>query len=205
MTSRVTTKPRTGAAIFVAWRTLNHLEDQTKAAKDAAIASKASADLAQQALLFSNRPNLHVRHIVVNGLESATAGALIHGDAYVTNVGVAQATLLRVHAQWLIVDALPIENPSLTALDHTTSPTEMRPSSFVKLSLPMLALKPEDLASLKAMRLRSFADDRRRLLLVGYIKYSDNVGLRRRYYAYRYSPSRNRFVQVKHPNYNYED
>ncbi|HLG54962.1 MAG TPA: hypothetical protein VI485_06500 [Vicinamibacterales bacterium] len=143
---------------------------------------------------------------MVDGIDRGAIGErLTNGFAYVTNVGVTPATLLKVHAQWLIVETLPLENPALTALDTSTAPVEMRPSSFVRIPLPDHAITTADHASLFPMSERGMADDLRRLFLIGYIKYSDSLGLRRRYYAYRFSPKRNRFVQVKQPNYNYED
>lgn len=186
-----------------------YMRDGLNVTQMAAAAAKESADAAARTLILSHRPALVIRHIVVDGIDSGTIGeGLTNGYAWVTNIGVLPATLLKVHAKWLLVKALPLENPSLQALDTTSVPLLLPPGQSCKIPLP-----DWDLTSLDEhgqiwpihSSPKNWLQDERVLFLIGYIKYRDEIGVRRTYYCYRYSGELNRFIRVKHPNYNYTD
>jgi hypothetical protein len=82
--------------------------------------------------------------------------------------------------------------------------SQIAPSGFMKLPIP-----DRDIGTLdehtQLWRSGSRAADSKSLFLFGYIKYQDAISLRRRYFCYRYSADTNRFIRVRHPNYDYED
>jgi hypothetical protein len=98
-----------------------------------------------------------------------------------------------------------MENPVLSAKSFRSPTVTLEPSGFAKLPLPdrqiqTLAEHVELWSDKKEDAARG-----KRLYLIGVIKYDDGVSMRRRYFCYRFSPKRNRFVGLQHPNYSYED
>jgi len=131
------------------------------------------------ALNMTHRPELIVRHVVVEGIsESGHLGPkLTDGYIVVTNVGVLPATLLWVHAEWLYAAALPIENPAFKSFDNSQAPVEMTPGYFAKLPIPDREIATEEYIYINNMVEGSgcFGDSKGTLFLMGYVKYTDVI------------------------------
>lgn len=187
----------------IALRTLKAIRREVRQTKKA-------ADAARDAVLFAHRPDLVLRHIVVNGIDQGTIGDLVDGYAWLTNTGALEVTLLGFHAEWLTTGKLPIENPLLKLDTTAITPVKLGPSHVTKQQLPDRQLNTleehiafwgdEETVSKLKRNIRA-----KTLFLIGSFKWSDSIGLRRRYFCYRYSISQNRFVEEPHPNYSYED
>lgn len=207
-----------GAIWWVYVRQLQAMREQAKHMADGLAAAKLSADVARQTLLIVNRPKLALRPLEVDGiLGRHIADRLQNGFVVVTNTGVFPLVLQKFWAQWMFADALPVINPARRAMDNVTPATHVAPGAFGKCKLPDYELPFEafttinnaaDLAdkAISAPYAPGTPPGRGgSLYLCGYIKYSDEIGLRRTYFLYRYDPMRGLFEPFEHPNYSYEE
>lgn len=199
------------------WNTLKRqakaMEDQLATVRSEVSATKDIADSTKKTLLFAHRPTMVLRHIVVKGIDEGIIGdRLYDGYAWLTNVGPSRVNLLGFHAQWFVAKRLPLENPLLNVETTAITPVPFGPASVMKQALPdyLIATLDEhrnlwgddtDEESLS----RANKNTAKWLYLIGSFKYTDEIGMRRRYFCYRFSIRQNRFVEEPHPNYNYED
>jgi len=158
------------------------------------------------AVLYAHRPRLVIRHIVVSGISAGTVpDRLQNGRAWIVNTGPMPAQFIGIHAQWLIRDSLPANNPAIAVELGPVVSENVDPGHVIQRDLPDRVMD----GVIEHARWWSDASDRSpdgyRIFLIGFIKYSDSIGIRRKYFAYRYSHRRSRFVSLKHPSYNYED
>jgi hypothetical protein len=160
------------------------------------VATEQSASAANDAVLFTHRPRLKVRAMVVNirTVNTSPNGTFI----IATNVGTTTARLIKMYVQWIVAARLPMENPMHSSFDRTTQPQDISAGGFVKLSLPDFPLSDNDVYDISA--------GTRTLFVFGYLKYTDQKHiLRRTYFCRRYDLELGRFVKEKNPDYNYTD
>lgn len=169
-----------------------------------------AAKAARQTLLVTNRPKLVVRPITVQGLQDRMIGERLYGgEAWITNVGVLPVTLLKFWADWMFEEILPLINPAHSALDTVTAPSEILPGHFGKRQL-----KDFDVPTDVYLRINNDVEfaksglafqQRYWLYLFGYIKFRDEIGLRRTFFLYGYDVQTGQFIPIEHPSYNYEE
>lgn len=188
------------------------LTETTKAAD----AAKESATIAARTLVMANRPKLVVRPIEIDGFSGRRIlERLRNGRTWVTNTGVLPVTLQKFWAEWLFEETLPLANPAHGAVEGHLAPMEIPAGQFVKMELPDYDV-PTDVfitvnnvaeAAENGQVLGGGVPAQRSgtLYVVGCVKYRDEIGLRRMYFAYRYDPFHGRFDAVDHPNYSYEE
>ena len=186
-----------------------------QAAKASADAAKMSAEAARQALILTHRPRLLVWPIEVEGFDRRRIGdRLINGRVFVTNIGVLTATIQKFWAEWNFWDLMPPDNPA-HRVDQGVASVECPPGHYVTFSLPEYEVPVNVFMAINNSAEAAegqFAGSSRsltqpppgKLYLVGCVKYRDEIGLRRQYFAYSWEPSQGRFKAVKHPSYNYE-
>lgn len=198
--------------------TLRGIRDQVRQASKAtvantraAIAAKTNADIANQTLIAANRPRLVVRPITVDGFDaSGSIGTkLTNGKAWITNVGVLDAVLLRFYAQWLFTDVLPYNNPAHTTPDTSNISGVVKPGHFGKRAIPDFDVEQNVFNSVnnavELARIGQGHQPSESLFLFGYIKYQDSIGLRRTFFCYRYNPVLAHLEEFEHPHYSYEE
>ena len=174
--------------------------------------TREALNLTRTTLQLSNRPRLRVHPVVVNGFDDKTGkiatASLTGGKVWITNVGALPATVHHFHAEWLFTTTLPLQNPALTTIDRSTEPTEIRPGFVGQRSLPDFVVDfPVHAGINNAVEAASFGQKLQNggtLFVVGYVKYSDSIGLMRHYFAFAYDPVDHYFKPVDHPNYSYE-
>ena len=203
-----------GLTGFAAFRTLQALNSQVKANADAASAAKTSADRARDALVMTHRPRLKVGPLTVDGIDDKgrVNVALTNGIAYITNVGVLPATFLKCHAEWRFTETLPPNNPVREVLDRDTIPTTIAPGGVHKVTIEDRTVDTGEYIALNnavesflAGIPREQIPNNGTLYLIGYVKYSDEIGVRRTWFAFEYDPERHFFAEVDHPIYSYEE
>jgi len=187
-----------------------HMEEGLIETRRAADAAKASADFATNALNMAHRPQLVIRTVVVAGIDDngRVGTSLTDGYILVTNIGVLPATILKVYTEWLFAESLPIENPALNAMDNSTVPVAMPPAAFVKIPVPDREIEAHEFRVINngiEGIANSFGERGGYLFLIGYIKYTDAIGLRRSYFCRRYDTGAHYFAEEDHPSYSYED
>jgi hypothetical protein len=186
------------------------LHQTVDATQTAAKAAKDSAETATAVLNMTHRPRLAIRHVVVQGIghDGRVGNKLSNGYILVTNVGALRATLQYVYADWLYAETLPIENPALNAPDNSTEPVIMPTASFKRIPIPDREITTGEYIHINNMveaGSANFQDEVGSLFLFGYLKFTDTIGLRRRYFCFRYNTDLHYFTAVKHPSYSYED
>jgi hypothetical protein len=186
------------------------MDGQLSETMKAANAATESARVATTALNMTHRPLLVVRHVVVDGIgdDGHLGDRFTNGYVWITNTGPSVATLIRVHTEWLFAEHLPIENPVLETLDPHTAPRPLGPATSIKIHIPDRQVDPHEYITINNAvegTGRAFEDRGGNLFLIGYLKYTDAIGLRRRYFCRRYDTELHYFVEVDHPSYSYED
>jgi len=177
----------------------------------AASAARISADTASALLSMTHRPLLIVRHVVVKGIDKdgeLVGTGFTDGYVQVANIGVLPATLLYLHAEWWFGETLPIENPALIAVEDARPPIPMSPGSVRKVPIPNREISVPEFAAINHAvqgTTPSFGEEVGTIHLIGYARYSDEIGPRRTFFCFRYDTTLRRFEPVDHPSYNYED
>jgi hypothetical protein len=183
--------------------------DSADASTKAAEAAQASVNIANESLLLTHRSTLAIRHIVTEGLnEYGVVGETLSGHAWITNIGPMPITLLRFYAEWLFTTHLPTENPVLRKIEGGVSPRTIGGAGMEKVPLPIRNISVQEHSALNNATVRGgrgYGDAEGELFLIGYVKYSDGIGLRRKFFCRQYDTSLRRFTEVDHPSYNYED
>jgi hypothetical protein len=188
-----------------------HMEDGLDVTRKAADAARTSAEISRSSHRSATRPRLVVRPITVEGIDDSgyIVAKLANAKAWITNVGVRRVKLEFFHAQWLVRERLPFNNPERTAEDTSSLVAELTAGGFLSRDLPDFEVP--------FAAYRSIANDieiakgggtprgELNLFLIGYLKYRDKIGLRRTYFAFRYDPIKLAFVPEGHPSYNYEE
>ena len=201
------------ATAFVAFRTLKSIEREVQATGQAAAAAKTSADATKLALMVANRPKLTLGPLEVNGFDGRGIGTeLTNGRLWVTNTGVLPTTIEKFWADWRFYAVLPVENPAHSAIDTDVADGECPPGRSVRIDLPKFEVGFEVFHTInsnaQAIDEGKWTPDSSpvagNLFMIGCLKYRDDVGLRRTYFAYRWNWREGRFDAVEHPNYNYE-
>jgi hypothetical protein len=201
------------ATAFVAFRTLKSIEREVHATGQAAAAAKASADATKLALTVANRPKLTLGPLEVSGFDGRGIGTeLTNGRLWVTNTGVLPTTVEKYWADWRFYAVLPVENPAQSAIDTEVADGQCPPGRSLRIDLPKYDVGFEVFHTIntnaQAIDEGKWTPDSSpvagNLFVIGCIKYRDEVGLRRTYFAYRWNWREGRFDVVDHPNYNYE-
>lgn len=167
----------------------------------------------RDAFTLTHRPRLIVRSVVEKGFEEHVVNALKDGTFWIANVGMTDATVLRVMAQWLVAKRLPMENPVNRLVDESDRPPErVAAGAVIERRLPAKTLDFEEYKALAdakelAAKAKGLRDPTaKRLFLVGYVKYVDQIGtFRRTYFCRRYDAVTGRFRAVRDPDYEYAD
>ena len=137
---------------------------------------------------------------------------LTNGRLWVTNTGVLPATIEKYWADWRFFAMLPVENPAHTSIDTDVADGQCPPGRSLKIDLPKYDVGFEAFHTIntnaQAVDEGKWTPDSTpvagNLYVIGCLKYRDEVGLRRMYFAYRWNWREGRFEAVEHPNYNYE-
>ena len=172
----------------------------TKAATVSADASERSATAATKALLLTHRPKLVVRNVVIP-IPGVNANLTLEGGTlWVSNVGDTTANVLKVHAQWVIANDLPMENPANAAEVPDGPIQRLDPGEVLKVTLPTLKVK--DLNEYRAFKYGNVAS----AWIVGWIKYRDDANnFRRTAFCRRFHKEAERYVVQENPDYEYAD
>ena len=201
------------ATAFVAFRTLKSIEREVQATGHAAAAARASAEATKLALTVAHRPKLAIGPIEVTGFDGRGIGTeLTNGRLWVTNTGVLPATIEKYWADWRFFAVLPVENPAHNSIDTDVADGQCPPGRSLKIDLPKYDVGFEAFHTIntnaQAVGEGKWTPDSSpvagNLYVIGCLKYRDEVGLRRMYFAYRWNWREGRFEAVEHPNYNYE-
>lgn len=192
-------------ALVIGWQAW----ETRRAAKAAMLGLPLTRDslaLTRRSLEIANRPSLLLWPLEVSGFDEnglISAKRLTDGELRITNTGSLDITIEFFHANWIVEAVLPTRNPALEADGTMENLIRVRPGAFHRHKLASVDVETYLYNALNNA-VESSVSNGPMLFLIGYIKYRDSIGLRRRYFAFRYDPKLHYFLTVDHPGYNYD-
>jgi hypothetical protein len=189
---------------------------ETKKIAEAAIsnteAAKKQASLLEKSFLFTHRPKLIVRNVVIKrGIADGKddpfyENALLAGQFYVQNMGDSRATITESGC-WLYWKQNEVSLPGLPMRRPYEGKNGNNPLSVGAVLLPGESLtaifQSDDYLMTEAQRVR---EGNWPLYVMGWIEYKDDAGTQRRIaFCRKYDGSKRRFVSETDPDYEHAE
>jgi hypothetical protein len=175
------------------------------AAEQNAVAAKASADVSEKTLVLTQRPRIVVRAFYfseptgVGGVyrvpKRIEAGSFCTGQFYIENCGGTDARIREIYSEVYIAENLPMKRPYEGKVGSKEEQT-LRPgtSAFHRFG----RMEPLDA--------QTATDVTKHFYVLGYIGYTDDLAIyRTTAFCRRYNATKDRFLPVDDPDYEYAD